>query len=128
MCSWLQSLGVSWEHGCLANVVESAEELNDTFHAKTSASMSRCAILECVDVVLDGLDGDSHRLGSLSEHGRVVHSLGTGCDLLTAHEEVIGVGVAGVVGVKHRVERSGGDGVTVQHVEVSVVFSFHERA
>lgn len=43
-------------------------------------------------------------------------------DFLTSHEEIVGVGVVGVVGVEHGVEWTSIRGITVEHVKVSVVF------
>lgn len=43
-------------------------------------------------------------------------------DFLTSHEEIVGVGVVGVVGVEHGVEWTSIRGITVEHVKISVVF------
>ena len=43
-------------------------------------------------------------------------------DFLTSHEEIVRVGVVGVVGVEHGVEWTSIRGITVEHVKVSVVF------
>lgn len=43
-------------------------------------------------------------------------------DFLTSHEEIVGVGVVGVVRVEHGVEWTSIRGITVEHVKVSVVF------
>jgi len=57
-----------------------------------------------------------------------VNTLGTRGDLLTAHEEIVRVSVVGVLRVKHGVEGTSIGGVTVKHVEVSVMFLSDETA
>ena len=49
-------------------------------------------------------------------------TLGSTSDLFSSHEEIIGVSVSGVLRVKHGVERTSTLRVSVEHVEVSVVF------
>ena len=61
-------------------------------------------------------------LGTLSQHHGVVDTLGSASYFLAPHEEVVGVGVVGVVRVQHRVEGADGGGVAVEHVEISIVF------
>ena len=56
--------------------MQTAEELNDTLKTETSTAVGRGTILEGLNVVLDGLSGDSEGVRSLSEHGGVVDSLG----------------------------------------------------
>uniref|UniRef100_A0A7S3CR00 Uncharacterized protein n=1 Tax=Strombidium rassoulzadegani TaxID=1082188 RepID=A0A7S3CR00_9SPIT len=122
------SLGVSGEEGALPNVVEVAVELDDSFEAEAGSSVGGGSVLEGVDVVLNGVDGDAEVLGSLGEHLGVVDSLGSAGDLLSPHEEVVRVGVVGVGGVQHRVEGAHGRGVAVEHVEVGVVLLPHQLA
>lgn len=78
---------------------------------------------ESVEVVLEALLG---RVETLGAHGSlqlidVVNTLSTGHDLLTTHEEVVGVGETGVLGVGLGVEGTDSHGELVQDVEVSVV-------
>lgn len=63
---------------------------------------------------------------TLDEIFWIVNSLGAGHDLLAAHEQIVGVGIFGVVGIGHRVERPDGEREFVQHVEVGVVLGFHQ--
>lgn len=85
--------------------------------------MGRATLAESIEVILEALLGRvqtlvAHRLLQL---GDVVDTLGTGHDLLTTHEEVVGVGKAGIGGVGLGVERSHGHGELVKDVEVGVV-------
>ena len=78
---------------------------------------------ESVQVVLEAL---LVGVDSLGKHRGlqfldVVDTLGTRHDLLTTHEEVIGVGESVVLGVGLGVEGSHGHGELVQNVEVGVV-------
>lgn len=73
----MESLGVSGEHRCLADVLKTTEELHDTLETETSTGVARCTVLESIDVVLEGLDGDALRGGSLGKHRWVVHTLRT---------------------------------------------------
>ena len=124
--SWCKSLGISGEERCLTNIVKPTEELDDTLESKSGTSMSRCSILESIDVILNGRDRDAEGLSSLGKHLRVMHSLGTTGDLLSAHEEVIGVCIVGIIGVDHGVEGTCIDWVAVKHIEISVIFVFDE--
>jgi len=98
-----------------------AVEFNDTFKTETGACMARCSVFHGVDVLAESADIEATVLGTLLEHRWVVNTLCTGGDLLTAHEEIVRVGEAAVLGVQHSVERSSANGVAVKHVEVSVV-------
>ena len=82
--------------------------------------MGRCAVLEGIDVVLNGRDGNLVCGGSLSKELRVVDTLGSRGDLLTTHEEVVRVCVVRVDGVNHSVEGTSIDWVAVKHVEVGL--------
>lgn len=84
-----------------------------------------CAVLEAFDVVGDGGGVDSLVDCTLAEHVRVMDALGTGKDLLTSHEEVVGTGVVGVVLAEHCVERTSSCWIAMQHVEVSIVLVLH---
>lgn len=117
----MESHGVSREHRGLTDVLKTAEEFHDTLETEACTGMGGSTVLERIDVVLDGLDGDALGRGSLGEHDRVVHSLSSRGDLLSAHEEIVRVGVVLVMRVKHGVEGASIDGVAVKHVEVSIV-------
>lgn len=102
-----------------------AVEFDYTFETEAGSTVSRCAILESLDVILNGRNFKTALLGSLLQEYGVVNTLSTGSDLLTSHEEVVRVGEALVSWVQHSVEGSSSDGVAVKHVEVSVVFLAH---
>lgn len=84
------------------------------------------AIAETLDVVSDGVGFDATLHCALLKHNGVVDSLGTTGDFFTAHEKVIGAGKVGVIRGEHGVERSGFLGVTVQEIQVSIVFFTHK--
>ena len=119
---------VSWEERSFTNIVQAAEELDNTLEAKPCSSMCWGTILEGFDVVLDCLNGDAKRFSSFSQHDWVVDSLGSARDFFSAHEEVIRVCVVGVGRVNHSVERSRIDRVPIQHVKVSVVLISDQSA
>ena len=108
--------------------MKAAEELNDTLETEASSSMRRCTILESIDVVFDLLDWNSAGLSSLCQHLRVVNTLRSTGDLFTSHEEVVRVGVVGVIRVEHGVEGAGVDGVAVKHVEIGVMSFLDETS
>jgi hypothetical protein len=105
--------------------MEVAVELDDSLHAKTGTTMSWGTVLEGVNVVLDGVDWDFKMLGSLDEHLWDVDSLSSRSDLLTSHEEIVRVGVVGVSWVQHCIEWTGIGWVSIEHVEISLVFLLH---
>ena len=85
---------------------------------------------ESVQIVLEAL---LVGVDSLGKHRGlqfldVVDTLGTRHDLLTTHEEVIGVGESVVLGVGLGVEGSHGHGELVQNVEVGVVLVANDLA
>ena len=108
--------------------MQAAEELDNTLEAEACSSVCRGTILEGFDVVFDGLNRNAEGLGSFSQHNWVVDSLSTTRDFFSAHEEVIRVCVVGVSWVNHSVERSCIDGISIQHVEVSVVLISNQSA
>lgn len=57
--------------------MEVAVELHDTLEAKPGTSVSRCSILERVDVVFDCLDWDAVGGGTFSQQFGIVNTLGT---------------------------------------------------
>mmetsp|Transcript_16109 Transcript_16109/g.40392 ORF Transcript_16109/g.40392 Transcript_16109/m.40392 type:complete len:599 (+) Transcript_16109:180-1976(+) len=126
--SWCQALRVAREEGRLANVVQAAEEHDDALQAHTRAAVRRAAVLERVDVGLDAVERDSPPGGALREKLGVVDTLRARDDLLTADEDVKGVGVVVVVGAGHGVEGADGQGVAVQEVKVGLVLLLHQLA
>jgi len=105
-----------------------AVEFNDTFETESGACMARCSVFHGVNVLAEGVNIEATFLGSLLEHHWVVNTLGTRGNFLTAHEEIVRVGEAAVLGVQHSVERSSAHGVAVKHVEVSVVLILDNAA
>ena len=97
--------------------------------------------LEAVQVGLDSIDFNTESLGAGLKHVRVVNckgatlvqiensvdtivaltSLSTGDNLLTAHENVVRVGVSVVLSIEHCVEGSNGTRELVDDKEVSLV-------
>ena len=86
------------------------------------------AVLEGVDVVLQGLHRDLEELCTLRKHVRIVNTLGSRCYLLATHEEIVGVGIVRIMRVKHCVEWSRVRWVPIEHVEVRVVLVSHQLA
>jgi len=83
------SFWVSWEQGRLSNVVEVAVKLNNSLKTETSATVSWGSVFKCINIILNGINWDVEKLGSLSKHFRIVDSLGTTCDFFSSHEEII---------------------------------------
>lgn len=103
-----------------------AIEFDDSLKTETSTTVSWSTIFKGIDVVLDGVNWDLPELGSLDKHFWIVDSLGTTCDFFTSHEEIVGVSIVRVSWVQHSVEWSNGSWVTVEHIEISVVFLLHK--
>ena len=124
--SRFNSLWISWEQRGLSDIVQVAIELHDSLETEASATMCRCTILEGVNVVLDRGHWYAEVFGTLGQHFWFVNTLSTTSDLLAPHEEVIRVGIIRVVWIQHSVKWSGSSWITVEHVEISVVFLFDE--
>mmetsp|Transcript_9067 Transcript_9067/g.16351 ORF Transcript_9067/g.16351 Transcript_9067/m.16351 type:complete len:204 (-) Transcript_9067:1255-1866(-) len=118
--------GVAREEGCLADIVEAAEKHDDALEAHTGAAVGRGAVLEGVDIGLDGVEGDVPPGGALCEQLGFVDALRARDDLLAADEDVEGVGVIVVVGAGHGVERADGEGVAVEEVKVGAILFLHQ--
>ena len=124
----MESHGVSREHRGLTDVLKTAEEFHDALETEACTGMGGSTVLERIDVVLDGLDGDALGRGSLGEHDRVVHSLSSRGDLLSTHEEIVRVAVVRIVWVQHGVEGSDGGGVSIEHVEIGIMLILDDLA
>lgn len=132
------SLGITREHGGVADVGESEEEHHHTLQTDSAARMRVGSVREGLEVAVQRLEGDAAGLGSLREELGVVDSLGAGDDLLAANEDIVGVGELlamrregrgdGVLRVGHRVEGADGERELVQDVEVGVVLLLHQAA
>ncbi len=88
--------------------------------------MGRSSVLECIDVVFDRFNSNSTLCCAFCKQFRVVNALRSRSDFLAAHEEIVRVGKAWVVRVKHSVKRSRTNWVAVKHVKVSVKFLSHD--
>jgi hypothetical protein len=84
--------------------------------------MRRSTQSERINVPLHTLGGDPDRLHPLDQKVGIVNTLSTGQDLFTAHEEIVRVGQGRVLGVRHGVEWSDGEGELVEDVIIGVVF------
>ena len=126
--SRFNSLWISWEQRGLSDVVQVAIELHDSLETEASTTMCRRTIFEGVNVVLDRGHWYAEVLGTFGQHFWVVNTLSATGDLLAPHEEVIRVGIVGVMWIQHSVKWSGSSWITVKHVEISVVFLFDEAA
>lgn len=68
---------VTREETGLADVVQIAEELDNTFEAETGTTMGGSTILERINVILNRLNCDVLGNGLLFKQFRVVNTLGT---------------------------------------------------
>eukprot|EP00965_Chrysotila_dentata_P072174 2385434-Pleurochrysis_carterae.AAC.3 len=116
-----QPSGIAREHGRLADVVEVEEEHDDALEADATSGVREGAVLERVDVVLDGSQVDAEPRAVFEEHLRVVDPLRAGRHLLAADEDVVRVGPLLVVGVGHRVEGAEARGELVDDVKVGLL-------
>eukprot|EP00227_Mantoniella_beaufortii_P016598 CAMPEP_0197580592 /NCGR_PEP_ID=MMETSP1326-20131121/4344_1 /TAXON_ID=1155430 /ORGANISM="Genus nov. species nov., Strain RCC2288" /LENGTH=559 /DNA_ID=CAMNT_0043144371 /DNA_START=127 /DNA_END=1808 /DNA_ORIENTATION=- len=122
MCTFTaQALGVTGEHARLADVAQVQVEHHHALQPHAAPAVGHRAILERVDVRGDGLNLNAALQRALGQQLHVVDALGAADDLLAADEDVEAVGVLGVVGGRHGVERPGAQRVPVQDVEVRVV-------
>jgi len=121
-------LGVSGEQGRATDIANSQEEHHHSLQANTTASVRWGAECEGVEVGFDGGEFDFVGLGLGLQHLRVVHSLRSRANLLTANEHIVAVGVSLVLGVGHGVEGTDGGGVLVQNKKVRVVLILHQLA
>ena len=64
-CSGREALGVAWEEGGLADVVQAAEQHDDALQAHAKAAVRRRTKLESVYVRLDGVQRDLMQLRPL---------------------------------------------------------------
>ena len=116
--------GVTGEQTGVTDVLQVTEQHHHSLHSDTSSSMGVGSEFKAVDIVSKGGRVKSLGFGSLLHQLWVVDSLGSWQDLLSSHEEIVGAGEIGVIFTEHGVEGSGWDGISVQHVEVGIVFLF----
>lgn len=65
-------------------------------------------------------------LGTFHQIIWVVNSLSARQNFLASHKHIIRIGIFGVVGIWHGVERSDSERELVQHVKVSIVLGLHQ--
>ena len=119
------SLRVTREQRWVTDVLEAAVKHHNSFKTESTSTVRIGTVFHGLEVVVDGLGVNSLLNCSLFQENWVVNTLSTWQDFLTSHEEVIRAGKSGVILTEHSVERSGVDRVSVQHVEVSVIFNSH---
>jgi hypothetical protein len=87
----LEALWVSWEERCTTDVVEFEEQHEDTLKTNTTSTVRRTAHTEGIDVRFHRVRLNTLLLHLLDEECGVVDTLGSGQNLLAAHEEVVGI-------------------------------------
>ena len=80
------------------------------------------SVFEAVNIVFNGLWVNSLGNSSFSQDDWVMNSLSATQDFFSSHEEVIRTSEIRVVLADSCIERSGFNWISVEHVEVSVVF------
>ena len=128
----VQTLGVTREERSAADVAKLEVEHDNTLETDTATSVRRSTEPEGIDVTLHRLGSDTGNLHALDEVVGVVDTLSAREDLLSAHEEVVRVGVFlksavtvlntyGVLGIGHGVERTDSKRELVQDEVVGLV-------
>jgi len=84
--------------------------------------MGKSTVFEALNVVSNGIRSDPASNRPLLKHFRIVNPLSATEDFLAPHEEIVGASVPRVILAKSCVEGTGTDGVSVEHIEVSVIF------
>ncbi|KAJ6259481.1 hypothetical protein Dda_5118 [Drechslerella dactyloides] len=112
----------------VTDVSQVQQQHDDPLEADATAAVWRGALVEALHVVLHHgrLDGVVEH--ALLQHLRVVDTLTAGQDFLAPQEDIERIGVVGVFGVQHGVERAGGQGELVDDVKVGVVLLLDELA
>lgn len=82
------------------------------------------SVFEAVNIVLNGFWVNSFLDGSLSKNDRVMNSLGPAEDFFSSHEEIVRAGEVRVIFTNSSIERSCLNWISVEHIEVSIVFLF----
>ena len=115
------SFGVSWEQGSISNILKGTIKHDNSFKTNTSSSVREGSVSEAVNVVFDCAWVDFAFDSSLLKNLRVMDSLGATENLFTSHEEIIGAGISWVIIADCSIERTSTYGVTMEHVEISIV-------
>jgi hypothetical protein len=101
--------------------VEVEVEEDNPLQSEGTTTVGERSILEGVDVVAQGIDGDAHVLDALLKEDGAVYSLSPTGDLLSTHEEIIAASIPGIVLTGHGIEGTSIIGVAMKHIEVSVI-------
>ena len=123
-CSGGDTFGVTREQTWVTDILEVAVEHDHSLKSDTSSTMRVGSVPEAVDVVFQGDGVKPLSNGSLFHKLWVVNSLSSWEDLFTSHEEVVWACIVGIIFTEHGVEGSCWDRISVQHVEVGIVFFF----
>mmetsp|Transcript_603 Transcript_603/g.1606 ORF Transcript_603/g.1606 Transcript_603/m.1606 type:complete len:371 (-) Transcript_603:733-1845(-) len=126
--SWGQTLGVSWEHGGLSDVIQAAEEHNNSLKTDSCTSVGIATAFESVQVALDLFGGDAVLDRPGCEQNGVVHPLRSADDFLAANEYIKGSGIVLVLRVGHGVKRPDAEGELVKDVKVGAILVLHQFA
>jgi hypothetical protein len=100
-----ERLGISREKGRPADILQIKVQEQNSLETNATPTVRWASPPEPIEVVDHLLRVDLGFNHALLEHGRMVNTLTTGEDLLSADEEVGRVGQLRVVRVGHRVER-----------------------
>ena len=91
---------------CPSDVTKLQHQHDNTLQTNASSTVGRTSPLETIKVVCHGLGVDLGLLHLLFKEDGVVDTLATGKNLLTADEDIVGVGQLGVLRIRHGVERA----------------------
>ena len=123
--SWCNSFRISGEQRSVSDVLQSTIQHHHSFKSNSSSSVRVGSISETFDVVLDSCRVDSLENSSFLEQLWFMNPLSSRKDLFSSHEEVKRAGIVGIVVAGHGIEWSGGLRVTMEHVEISIIFLFN---
>ena len=103
---WSYAVDIAREHRTLLYISDSQEASGDALQSDCETSMRRHAVLEGIEVEMEGI-----RIHSSTEHflavvGLFMDTLTAGSDLQTAHEQVKAQCEIRVLRVIHRIERT----------------------
>jgi len=125
-CLGGQPLGITWEHGGLTDVPQTQIQHENSLQSDTTASVGWTSVAERIDVRADRLQVNLVVTRSFRQKLRIVDSLSTGEDFLTAHKHVVGVAQFVVVWVRHCIEWTHSEWIFIQDVEICVILGFYK--
>ena len=82
------------------------------------------SVFEAVNIVFNRFWVNSFLDGSLSKNHRLMNSLGPAEDFLSSHKEIVRAGEVRIILTNSGIERSCLNWISVEHIEVSIVFLF----